>query len=318
MAGSGRDDRDSHPEQAPPSTPARSSHLADFVIDPSVSIGEALTLIDRAGTGGLVLCSADRRVVGFVTDGDVRRAFLQGVSQDEPCEKVANRSPVTAKAPVSAGEALHLMLLRDINQLPVVDEGGVLQDVLLRKDLATAEALEVAAMMRLDDVIISPQATVSEAIERLDDAGTGALVLCDRAAEGSPDSSPTVTCGARSCADVSAGRTRAGRSPSWIPSPPTAPISTAEALELMVEHDIDQLPAARRRRRSSSDFLLRKDIVVDSRPGALRRDHGRRLRQAPAAAHRERAQADAAGGRPARCWSARSSSCGAPASATCS
>ena len=244
--------------RAPPTT-----HLGDFVIDPSVSIGEGLKLIDRAGSGGLVLCSQDRKVVGFVTDGDVRRAFLQGVSQNEPCEKVANRNPVTARAPVSAGEALHLMTLHDINQLPVVDDEGILLDLLLRKDLVTVDALEEAAMMQLESVIISPSAAVSEAISRLDEAGTGALALCvdGRKLYG------LLTDGDLRRAILHGVSLEDPCGTIAVRSPVTAEgsVSMSDALELMVRHEIDQLPLLDVEG-NLTGLLLRKDLVADGPP----------------------------------------------------
>jgi dTDP-glucose pyrophosphorylase/CBS domain-containing protein len=233
------------------------------IIDPAASIAEALARLDQAGTGGLVLCSPERKVVGFLTDGDVRRAILQGIPKDRPCGTVANRNPIAVRGPLSAGEALSLMGQHDINQLPVVDEEGILQDFLLRKDLATREALEDAATKRFESVIISPGASITDAISQLDRAGTGALVLC--------------VAGRRLYGLLTDGDLRRAilRGVSLedpcetiaIKSPITAKgsVSAGAALQLMIRHEIDQLPVLDSEG-NLTDFLLRKDLVVDSRP----------------------------------------------------
>jgi len=240
-----------------------STRLDDLTINPAASITEALSRIDQAGSGGLVLCSAERKVVGFLTDGDIRRAILQGIPKDHACGTVANRNPLTARCPVSAGEALYLMGRHDINQLPVVDGKGILQDVLFRKDVATNEALEDVAQMRLESVIISPEAPISEAISQLDRAGTGALVLCGPGtrlsgllADG--DLRRAILRGVSledPCGTIA------------VKSPITAkdPVSTGNALQLMVRHEIDQLPVVDAEG-NLTDFLLRRDLVVESRP----------------------------------------------------
>lgn len=239
------------------------SRLDGLIIDPAASIAEALSRIDQAGTGGLVLCSPERKVVGFLTDGDIRRAILQRIPQGQPCGTVANRNPVTARGPISAGEALYLMGRHDISQLPVVDEEGILQDLLLRNELATRGAIEDAAMRRLESVIISPEASITDAIAQLDRAGTGALVVC--------------VDGKRLLGVLTDGDLRRAilRGVSLadpcetiaMQSPVTAEgsVSTGDALGLMIEHDINHLPVLDSEG-NLTDFLLRRDIVVDSRP----------------------------------------------------
>jgi dTDP-glucose pyrophosphorylase/CBS domain-containing protein len=239
------------------------SRLDAFVIDPAASIAEALSRIDQAGTGGLVLCSSERKVVGFLTDGDIRRAILQGIPHDHACGMAANRNPITARYPVSAGEALYLMSRDDINQLPVVDEEGILLDVLFRKDVATSEAVQDAAEMRLESVIISPEAPISEAIRQLDRAGTGALVLCraGRRLAGLLADGDLRRAILRRVSLEDPCKSIAVKSPVAV----TGPVSAGTAVQVMVEHDIDQLPVLDSEG-NLTDFLLRRDLVVDRQP----------------------------------------------------
>ena len=65
--------------------PAPASRLENVIISPNVSIGEALVRLDKAGTGALVLCSSDGKLVGLLTDGDIRRAILKSWMPGDPC-----------------------------------------------------------------------------------------------------------------------------------------------------------------------------------------------------------------------------------------
>ena len=244
-------------------SPSSQQELHDVIVDPGTPIADALARMDLAGTGGLALCTADGKLVGFLTDGDIRRAVLRGIPLDRPCGGIANHSPVVAQAPVSDGEALHLMRRHDVNQLPVVDAHGVLLRLLLLTHLATREALEEAAARRLEGVIIAPEATIAEAIEQLDQAGTGTLVVCapGRKLQGlltDGDLRRAIMQGvslADSCETIA------------IPTPLTAeaPVTMGEALDLMIEHDVDQLPVVDRQG-LLTDLLLRRDIAVDDKP----------------------------------------------------
>ena len=121
--------------------------LESTVIAPDLTIVAAISRLDQAGTGALVLCSEGRRLRGLLTDGDIRRAILRGVSLDVPVETIASRHPVVARGPVTPNDALALMTQRDINQLPVVDGDGRVVEFLLRRDLVQEQQTELSAVI---------------------------------------------------------------------------------------------------------------------------------------------------------------------------
>jgi dTDP-glucose pyrophosphorylase/CBS domain-containing protein len=236
--------------------------LESVIISPAIPIGEAISHLDKAGTGALVLCTADRRLVGLLTDGDVRRAILKGRSLGDPCDSIANGQPIIALWPITSSESLLLMTQRDINHLPVVNSEGILQDFILRRDVATEIEFDTAVEEILKRVVIQPTASIEEAVEQLDKAGTGALVLCGtqralyglltdgdvrRAVlQGKPMSDP--------CSTIASL------------SPVAAPhaISAEDALQLMNRHDIHHLPLVDEDGHVVK-FLLRKDLVPEGR-----------------------------------------------------
>ena len=74
----------------------------------------------------------DRRLVGTVTDGDVRRALLHGVALDDPVASIVRREPVCAPPSTTTEELLELMDEHKIEQVPILDAGRVVDVVLLR------------------------------------------------------------------------------------------------------------------------------------------------------------------------------------------
>lgn len=51
-----------------------------FVIEPSSSIKDALSLIDKNQSGFVLVCDKAGRLEGTLTDGDIRRTLLKGAS----------------------------------------------------------------------------------------------------------------------------------------------------------------------------------------------------------------------------------------------
>jgi dTDP-glucose pyrophosphorylase/CBS domain-containing protein len=124
--------------------------LEKVLISPLVSISEAIPILDRAGMGVLLLCEGDCKLVGVITDGDIRRAILRKFSFQKPCSVIANKKPVVARPHVSPSEALHLMNHSRnfvVNHLPLVDKEGRVVGLLLRRDLVSEDQLAVSAVI---------------------------------------------------------------------------------------------------------------------------------------------------------------------------
>jgi dTDP-glucose pyrophosphorylase/CBS domain-containing protein len=235
----------------------KETRLADAIVAPSTSISRAMAQLERAGIGALLLCDADRRLCGLVTDGDIRRAILQGRSLDDSCSAIATLSPVTVAAPVSPEDALRIMNAHDIHHLPALDAAGRVQDLVLRQDLAVAGD-HAWNEQRLQAVIIAPGASISEAMAQLDKAATGVLLICDKFRH---------LLGLLTDGDFRRAilqRKSLSEPCSTIASshPITAPVSVSpsEALRLMSEHDISQLPVVDSEGRVQK-LILSKDIV---------------------------------------------------------
>ena len=124
-----------------------STRLASTLIDPGATITKAVERLEQAGTGALLLVTGDRRLCGLLVDGDVRRALLRGVPFDQPCSSIATADPVCANEGTAAVEALRIMNEHNVNHLPVVDSGGRLAGLLLRRDLVRDDTVPVAAVI---------------------------------------------------------------------------------------------------------------------------------------------------------------------------
>lgn len=97
----------------------RDEHLP--VVSPDQTVGESLFVITR-GRLGLALVIENERLVGIVTDGDLRRAMQKYEHVLEvPISRVMNLEPVTVSADAMLVEAEELMRLKKIKALVAVD-----------------------------------------------------------------------------------------------------------------------------------------------------------------------------------------------------
>jgi dTDP-glucose pyrophosphorylase len=120
---------------------------AALVVAPSASVREALETITKNSRQAVMVVDDAGRLVGIVTDGDIRRGFLRGVVIDGRVADLMNRQPVAAPAGIARTEALALMQRRSLRHLPVVDASGRLVDVMLLDDLLRPVPVPNAAVL---------------------------------------------------------------------------------------------------------------------------------------------------------------------------
>lgn len=105
------------------------------MISPSTPILEAIRIIDVGALQIALVVDENRRLLGVVTDGDVRRAILNGVSMDKPVHLIMYRDVTTVNNLASREEIIALMKKYDLKHMPILDKDGVIFDLKVIIDL---------------------------------------------------------------------------------------------------------------------------------------------------------------------------------------
>lgn len=91
------------------------------LILPTAALREALAVIDRSGSQIALVVDEQRRLLGTLSDGDVRRALLKGLSLTAPVSSAMHSSPSFALEGEDRNEILDAMRRRGIHQMPILD-----------------------------------------------------------------------------------------------------------------------------------------------------------------------------------------------------
>ncbi|MCG8552395.1 MAG: CBS domain-containing protein, partial [Desulfobacterales bacterium] len=108
-------------------------------VSPETTIRETIKVIDTSALQIALVVDAGERLLGTVTDGDIRRGLLKGVGLEEPVKLIYYVSPLTASVDDDLATMHKIMKDQSINHLPVVDHDGkvlhlhTLQDILDEK-----------------------------------------------------------------------------------------------------------------------------------------------------------------------------------------
>ncbi len=95
----------------------------DVAIGPEATIQHSMERLDALARQ-IILVVEDGRLLGTVTDGDIRRAVLRRLSLDTPVTAIMNRQPRTVRPDDDLTAARALMRTHKLHHVPVVTETG--------------------------------------------------------------------------------------------------------------------------------------------------------------------------------------------------
>ncbi|MGE3591194.1 MAG: nucleotidyltransferase family protein [Arcobacter sp.] len=98
--------------------------IKNIKLKQNATIKEALEIIDKAAIQIALIIDENDKLIGTLTDGDIRRGFLKGLNLDSSIESVIFKTPTTAKISDTKEEILKLALSKKLHQIPIVDDTG--------------------------------------------------------------------------------------------------------------------------------------------------------------------------------------------------
>lgn len=130
--------------------------LKSLLVPPDITIKQAMQKLNESAQQILFVTDERLRLLGTITDGDIRRAIIRGSRFIDGIEAVMNRKYASLRwKPTSLlEEAKEVMIGREIEQLPVLDEKGVVVDVILWTDVLDGKPHKPSAHMHSNYVVI--------------------------------------------------------------------------------------------------------------------------------------------------------------------
>jgi dTDP-glucose pyrophosphorylase len=109
--------------------------MSETPLRPDAPLVDAVRAIETSRRRIAVVVQDDGRLVGTLTDGDVRRCLLAGGTLDTPLSRAMNSKPIVAEVGSSDAHVLGLMRKGNIMAVPLVDASGRFQRLLHLSDL---------------------------------------------------------------------------------------------------------------------------------------------------------------------------------------
>lgn len=124
----------------------------DITLSPDVSLKTAMRELDKTAEKVLLVVDEEGKLLGTLTDGDIRRFILQGHNLDHDIAKAYNPSPdIVWQDNIDMEKIREVFLRRKIELLPVVDKNRKVVDYVIWED-AFGEGSKVVKPKRQIDI----------------------------------------------------------------------------------------------------------------------------------------------------------------------
>ena len=105
--------------------------IEPFLISQNVSIKEAMRQMNEVGERVLFVVVQQKKLIGSLTDGDIRRWVLKEGSLLSSLNGVYNLNPISFKNDYDLNEVKNKMLETNVQYIPIVDKYNRIKDILI-------------------------------------------------------------------------------------------------------------------------------------------------------------------------------------------
>lgn len=105
-------------------------------------IQRALEILNRSGAKIVLVTDEHQKLIGTITDGDIRRGLLKGIQINQSVDFVMNVKPLSLPENSSRSEIIHLMREKSILQIPLIDTSGKICEVITLDEYLRIEKKE--------------------------------------------------------------------------------------------------------------------------------------------------------------------------------
>ncbi|MGD9625710.1 MAG: nucleotidyltransferase family protein [Arcobacter sp.] len=114
-------------------------NIEDIIVKETTSIKEVLQIIDKSSKQLAIVVDDNKRLLGTISDGDIRRALLKNMSLSESVKDIYFKNPTVANINNSKEEIINICRVKKIHQIPLVDDNGNLIGIEILDELISKE-----------------------------------------------------------------------------------------------------------------------------------------------------------------------------------
>lgn len=106
----------------------------ELVVSQNINIREAMDRINTLGGRGLYVTDNNQKLLGSITDGDIRRALIVGIGLSDDVEKAMKTEALWLKTETSTQDRIDILKKYQIESIPILDSEMKITDIFILED----------------------------------------------------------------------------------------------------------------------------------------------------------------------------------------
>ena len=116
--------------------------LNKILIDKNKTIKEAIDILNSTSSRFVVIVDKNKKLLGTITDGDIRRALLENFEINSLVKEIMNKKPIVSFDKAKDETIINLMKKHDIQHVPIVNKKLQIIDIKILQDLVFPKKFE--------------------------------------------------------------------------------------------------------------------------------------------------------------------------------
>ena len=117
-------------------------NIDQLLLDEEKTILESIEVINNGGCQIALIINKDKKLIGTITDGDIRRSILKNINLKSNVKEIMNKNFKSCPRDAKYNLILQKMKKYSIQQIPLLNNNGIVVDVILNNDISQKNDLD--------------------------------------------------------------------------------------------------------------------------------------------------------------------------------
>ena len=109
--------------------------IRQVCLNKNKTINDVINILNKTGKKIVLIIDKKNKLIGTITDGDLRRAFIQGKNLNSKISNIFNRKPFYINKQFTNKKIKSLMIEKKVNHIPIVNSKRKIIDLINLEDL---------------------------------------------------------------------------------------------------------------------------------------------------------------------------------------
>ena len=130
--------------------------LKNFLITKNVNINLALKTITRGGKKGLVVVDKEKKLLGVLSDGDLRNAIIDGKSLNDKIESIyQKKSYFISEVSLKDLDLKQIFIKKNYSLIPIVNDDKIVTKILFWEDVFKSKQKVANKKLKAEVIIMA-------------------------------------------------------------------------------------------------------------------------------------------------------------------